>query len=268
VDEQRSAARSVREFRGELRPDFQAVAAFAIGVAEFLGGQNEEARAELKRAAELAAGAQTWIIVTDALGFGAQVALAQGRIEDAEALASRSVEEARAHGLLDLPHVGYYLATLGAAIAGSGQLEEGDDLLGAGIGQLADWGPLLAGHARLLRVPVRCQLGDTDGARDLLDEAKILLAQCASTGIIGDLVPGVARALSASHHRGADCADLTDRELSVLRLLEKGLSQRAVAQELFLSFHTIHSHTKSIYTRLGVTSREEAVQRARELQLL
>jgi LuxR family maltose regulon positive regulatory protein len=115
---------------------------------------------------------------------------------------------------------------------------------------------------------VRCQLGDTDGARDLLDEAKILLAQCASTGIIGDLVPEVARALSASRRHGEDWADLTDRELSVLRLLEKGLSQRAIAQELFLSFHTIHSHAKSIYTRLGVTSREEAIQRARELQLL
>jgi ATP/maltotriose-dependent transcriptional regulator MalT len=268
VDEQRSAARSVREFRGELRPDFQAVAAFAIGVARFLGGENEEARAGLKRAAELATCAQTWIIVTDALGFGAQVALAQGRTEDAGTLAGRSVKQARAHGLLDLPHVGYYLATLGAAIAGSGRLKEGDDLLAAGIGQLADWGPLLAGHARLLRVPVRCQLGDTNGARDLLDEAKILLAQCASTGIIGDLVPGVARALSASHHRGEDGADLTDRELSVLRLLEKGLSQRAIAQELFLSFHTVHSHAKSIYTRLGVTSREEAIQRARELQLL
>jgi ATP/maltotriose-dependent transcriptional regulator MalT len=37
---------------------------------------------------------------------------------------------------------------------------------------------------------------------------------------------------------------------------------------MFLSFHTIHSHTKPIYTRLGVTSRDEAIQRARELQLL
>jgi ATP/maltotriose-dependent transcriptional regulator MalT len=37
---------------------------------------------------------------------------------------------------------------------------------------------------------------------------------------------------------------------------------------LFLSFHTIHSHTKSIYTRLGVSSRDEAIERARGLELL
>ena len=268
VDAQRSSARSVREFRGELAPEFQAVAAFAIGVAGFLGGENEEARAELERAAELASGVGTWIIVTDALGFSAQVALAPNRTQDAQTLASSLIGQATAHGLLDLPQVGYYLATAGAALARSRRLDEGDDLLRRGIGQLADWAPLLAGHARLMRAPVRRQLGDIDGARDLLDEAKLLLAQCASTGIIGDLVPEVARALSVSHRRGEDWADLTDRELSVLQLLEAGLSQRQIAQKLFLSFHTIHSHTKSIYTRLCVTSRDEAIRRAHELQLL
>lgn len=119
-----------------------------------------------------------------------------------------------------------------------------------------------------MRAPVRRQLGDTEGARALLAEARVLLAQCASTGIIGNLVPQVAQALSASHRRGQDWADLTDRELSVLRLLHEVLSQRQIAEELFLSFHTVHSHTKSIYTRLGATSRREAIQRARELDVL
>ena len=231
VDELRSAAHDVRGFRGELRREFQAVATFAIGFAEFMGGDPENARAELQRAAELAADIGAWVIVTDALGFSAQVALMQGRAEDAEALARRSVDEARSHGLADLPHAGYYLATAGAALARSGRLEEGDQLLQTGIGQFADSSPLLAAHARLLRAPVRRQLGDMDGARALLEEARVLLAQCASTGIIGDLVPEVARALSASPRRGAELTDLTDRELSVLRLLEQGLSpdrQRAL----------------------------------------
>jgi ATP/maltotriose-dependent transcriptional regulator MalT len=268
VDELRGAARSVREFRGELRPEFQAFAAFAIGLAEFLGGDYEQARGELQRAAELATVLGAWVIVTDALGFSAQVALMQSRAEDAEALALRSVEQARAHGLLDLPHAGYYLATLGAATARSGRLEEGDVLLGQGIRQLASSAPLWAGHARLMRVPVRRQLGDLDGARALLDEARAMLARCASTGVIGDLVPPVAQALSASRRRGDEPTDLTDRELEVLRLLEQGLSQREIARELFLSFHTIHSHTKSIYTRLGVSTREQAIERAREQGLL
>jgi LuxR family maltose regulon positive regulatory protein len=268
VDGLRGAARAVREFRGELRPEFQAVAAFAVGVAALLGGEYQEAVDELQRAAKLATLVEVWVVVVDALGFSTQVALMQDRPEDAEALASSLLEQAQAHGLIELPHVGYYLATAGAAMARSGRLEEGDELLQTGIRQLADWAPLLAAHARLMRAPVRRQLGDVDGARALLDEAKVLLAQCASTGIIGDLVPQVARALSTSHRRGEDWSDLTDRELSILRLLEQGLSQREIASHLFLSFHTVHSHTKSIYTRLGVSSREEAIEHAREIELL
>lgn len=268
MDGLRSAARSVREFRDELSPDFQAVATFAIGVAAFLEGDHEQARAELQRAAKLAQDLGVWIIMVDALGFAAQVALVQSRTEDARALTLSMIDQAREHALLDLPHMGYYLATAGAVHARSGQLEEGDALLETGIRQLADRAPLLAAHARLMRAPLRRQLGDLDGARVLLDEAKKQLAGCVSTGIIGDLVPQVARALSGSHRRGADWAELTDRELSVLRLLERGLSQRQIAGELFLSFHTVHSHTKSIYIRLGVTNRAEAIEQARELQLL
>ena len=78
----------------------------------------------------------------------------------------------------------------------------------------------------------------------------------------------MAWALSDSHPHGQDWADLTDRELSVLRLQAQGLSQREIARQLFLSFHTVHSHAKSSYTRLGATSRDEATERARELGLL
>lgn len=268
VDELRLAAASVRTFRSELRRDFQAVATFAIGLAEFLGGNYEEARVQLQCAVELGMGIGAWIIVIDALGYSAQVALMQDRAGDAEILATRSVGEARAHGLADLPHAGYYLATLGAAMARSGRLEEGDALLDRGISQLADLAPLLAGHARLIRATVRRDLGDLDGARAQLDEARNSLAQCASTGIIGDLVQPVARALSAPHRGATEQPDLTERELSILGLLERGLSQREIAGQLFLSFHTVHSHIKSIYTRLGVTSREAALERAHELGLL
>ena len=52
--------------------------------------------------------------MVDALGFRAQVALAQNRTQDAEAFASSLIGQATAHGLLELPHVGYYLATAGA----------------------------------------------------------------------------------------------------------------------------------------------------------
>jgi DNA-binding CsgD family transcriptional regulator len=57
---------------------------------------------------------------------------------------------------------------------------------------------------------------------------------------------------------------LTPRELRVLKLLSGHLSERDIAGELFLSHNTVHSHVQSIYRKLGVSSRTEAVEHARE----
>jgi LuxR family maltose regulon positive regulatory protein len=61
---------------------------------------------------------------------------------------------------------------------------------------------------------------------------------------------------------------LTERELQVLRLLEGDLTGPQIARELFVSTNTLRSHTKHIFTKLGVTSRRAAVRRARERGLL
>ena len=61
---------------------------------------------------------------------------------------------------------------------------------------------------------------------------------------------------------------LTERELGILRLIDAGLSNREIAEELYLSINTVKHHTKSIYSKLGVRSRTQAASRARELGLL
>jgi non-specific serine/threonine protein kinase len=61
-----------------------------------------------------------------------------------------------------------------------------------------------------------------------------------------------------------DTYDLTDRELEVLRLLAGGLTYGEIAQQLVVSFHTVHAHVRSIYGKLGVTSRNQAARFATE----
>jgi LuxR family maltose regulon positive regulatory protein len=60
---------------------------------------------------------------------------------------------------------------------------------------------------------------------------------------------------------------LSERELDVLRLLRTDLSGPDIARELTVSLNTLRTHTKNIYTKLGVNNRREAVSRAAELGL-
>jgi LuxR family maltose regulon positive regulatory protein len=61
---------------------------------------------------------------------------------------------------------------------------------------------------------------------------------------------------------------LSARELEVLRLLGTELNGPDIARELTVSLNTMRTHTKSIYSKLGVNNRQDAVRRAEELDLL
>jgi predicted ATPase/class 3 adenylate cyclase/DNA-binding CsgD family transcriptional regulator len=61
---------------------------------------------------------------------------------------------------------------------------------------------------------------------------------------------------------------LSMRELEVLRLLATGLTDAQIAEQLVLSLHTVHAHLRTIYSKLGVTSRSAATRYAFEHQLV
>jgi LuxR family maltose regulon positive regulatory protein len=61
---------------------------------------------------------------------------------------------------------------------------------------------------------------------------------------------------------------LTESELRVLRYLPTNLSRREIANELYVTEHTVKAHTGHLYAKLGVHRRSEAVERARALGLL
>jgi LuxR family maltose regulon positive regulatory protein len=61
---------------------------------------------------------------------------------------------------------------------------------------------------------------------------------------------------------------LSERELEVLRLLSAGLSNPEIAEQLYIAVSTVRSHCKSIYGKLNVHKRWDAVHRAQELGLL
>lgn len=61
---------------------------------------------------------------------------------------------------------------------------------------------------------------------------------------------------------------LSERELEVLQLVAQGLSNREIAERLYLALPTVKGHNRNIYSKLNVSRRTEAVARARELGLV
>jgi len=80
------------------------------------------------------------------------------------------------------------------------------------------------------------------------------------------LAPVVASRLDARLSRPRQ--ELTSRELEVLRLTSEGLSNRAIARELFVSEATVKTHLVHVFEKLGVDSRTSAVAEARSSGLI
>ena len=76
------------------------------------------------------------------------------------------------------------------------------------------------------------------------------------------------RALAAGAGHGKAEAILSERELTVLGLLPSLLSLSEIAADLTVSVNTVKSHIGSIYTKLGVSSRRQAVLAAHDRGLL
>jgi LuxR family maltose regulon positive regulatory protein len=105
-----------------------------------------------------------------------------------------------------------------------------------------------------------------DEAAAAIGEAKKIVDSAPDPGILRGRLQAVEQAPRSRKRRQA--ADLSDRELDVLRMLGGPLSERDIGRELYLSHNTVHSHTRSIYRKLGVSSRKQALLLARELGLL
>jgi LuxR family maltose regulon positive regulatory protein len=79
----------------------------------------------------------------------------------------------------------------------------------------------------------------------------------------------IGRAVTRSAVAGGHLHEpLTDRELSILRALRGPLSAREIGAEMYLSINTVKSYTKSLYRKLGVVTRADAVRRGHELGLI
>ncbi len=273
----------------------------------YMAGDLAAAAEPARRALELADPASPWVAVAQAtlgsalLWLGSPTAEVEAALEDAIARAvprENMIAVLRAHAALGLLRLDagdrdaarraldaalevrdghglteYSWAALSVALEGR-LLEDAGDLAAAEsafarAAELAARGRVFPERAyalvRLARVRQARQAPD---AQDALREARRVLAACPDPGVLAHALSAAERGGSAAASESPGGDELTERELAVLRMLASSLTQSELASSLYVSVNTLKTHVRTIYRKLGVASREEAVMRARERDLL
>ena len=129
--------------------------------------------------------------------------------------------------------------------------------------------PGLAVGLRLQLAQVYLTLADRTTARHLLREIDDVLVHRPALGALVDRVSAFRDLLAASAQIGATgSSPLSPAELRLLPYLQTHLTIAEIAERLFVSRNTASSEVSSIYRKLGVSSRNEAVEQATMLGLL
>jgi LuxR family maltose regulon positive regulatory protein len=248
------------------------VAYITLGLALSFSGDLAGAEAALRNGLRRLPG-DGWSIPT-VIGLGqlALVRLDQGHADEAEAITADAESRIARGRIEEAP------ATSAAVLARGRLLELHGDLAAAGAacaravvlarrgGRRLELADALIALARLDR-----RRRAYDQARAAAREARRVLNSCSDPGRLAELLARTERTLQLTTTRRpapATDPDLSERELAILRLLAGELSQREIGSQLYVSFNTVKSHTRSIFRKLGVSTRAGAVDRGRELGLL
>ncbi len=269
VAEQLRAARRALLLAADGTAVWRTVARVLFGWSCYLADGPLEARQLVERAAEDAAELELWTTASDARSVLAAIALAEGKADLAEEHAIAAIDIGDTRRLAGLSHLALSQVVLGRVLADRGELDEADRVLTHALVRVrARQDALPVAECLLALAPVRRALKRPDEARELLAEAACIIEESADPGILRRRLDETTVILGRPIRRTSEADELTDRERDVLLLLNEQRTKREIGAALFLSYNTIHSHTKSIYRKLGASSRQDALARARELTLI
>ena len=264
------AARRALELAGSEPSLSFWMAQAALGHALYLSGQPAQAQPRLEELIRrVSPSVQPYAVIT-ALAVLSLLAGDQNDDHTAAALARRAAAAVETHGLGAEPLCAIVHMAVGRSLLRQGELAEAEEQLERALELLGIDSMLVQRtHALLLLASVRHARGDLPGARALVEQARELLEEFTDPGSLPTLLERTDITLGSRPRRPAKRAEpLTERELAVLRLLPARLSKREIGRELYVSVNTVSTHVQGIYRKLGVTTRTEAVARARQLDLI
>jgi LuxR family maltose regulon positive regulatory protein len=207
----------------------------------------------------------------EALSILALIAAESGRLTAARSHADEARTVARESGLLRSWVGGTVSLAQAMVLAGEGKLREAEREAEYAV-QIRRALETSVAHAwaLILLASIRARRGRLHQAEKTLDAARDMLAELPDPGRLPAMAGEVATLLvqTRADADGGPIRDpLSPAELEILRLLATDLSQREIGKELYLSLNTVKTHTRSVYRKLGVSSREDANARAAALGL-
>lgn len=127
--------------------------------------------------------------------------------------------------------------------------------------------PVVSVQALLEMTRSYIALADPEGAAAVLAQVHDILQQRPDLGVLPELAGQLQASLATANARAVSASSLTAAELRLLPLLATHLSYQEIGERLFVSKNTVKTQAYSAYRKLRVSSRSEAVVRARELGL-
>ena len=245
---------------------WRALACFLDGAARHLCGETGPARERLAEGARVGAmGAP----VAETLCHGqlALIELSAESWQDGVQRAELARECVEAYGLDEHPASALPYAVSAFARAHEGRVEEARLCL-SDAGRLlrapVPFAPWFGAEIDVALARAQLRLSDSAAARDLLTSAGRLARHCPeATELRAAIDDAWARADSFAETAVVGVTALTTAELRVLRMLPSHMSLREIATRLHVSLNTVKSQAHAVYRKLDVSSRSEAVARAR-----
>jgi DNA-binding CsgD family transcriptional regulator/tetratricopeptide (TPR) repeat protein len=195
------------------------------------------------------------------LAAAVEILLAAGDLENARAAATELSTVASAIGA-SLLNAASAQAT-GAVLLAEGDVDSAATLLGQASEIWRDLGmPYEEGHTCLLMAGVCERRGDHEGRRLDVEAARRLFKQLNAECCLARIGEQPKRPTSEA------VGSLSEREAQVLRLIASGKTNRAIADELFISEKTVARHVSNIFDKLGVSSRSAATAWAYQRNLI
>jgi LuxR family maltose regulon positive regulatory protein len=238
------------------------------GVGLHLRGLREEAREKLVDGARRGAvGAPNVQVLC--LSQMALLAIEEDDWTLAEMLASQARAQVDRSGLGDYPIMALTLAVSALVRSRTGRIEgAAADLRRASglLEQLEEFAPWYVAETWVALARAAARLDDAPAAKRMLAEATRALQQTPDAVVLGEWIEATEQAIEIVSASAP--GDLTPAELRVLQFLPTHLSFPEIAGQVFVSPNTVKTQAQGVYRKLGVSSRAEAVARARAAGLL